>query len=183
MKVSNTRPSPTDDPYYPEQFCSPTIKPQQQLATQTIATGNPHRRHQIEDFTVTRPADSTSFAQEPLLNSLLTTIEKIGISHDFPAIQVIKFDGSPQNFPVFRQRFKQMVLSKPLDESTKMSRLLQLLEGAPLNAVRRYETLPDGLNQAMKLLEDRFGKPCQIVRACVDALMKGPTIARFAKIR
>ena len=70
-----------------------------------------------------------------------------------------------------------MVQSKPLDDQTKMSRLLQLLEGALLNAVKRYETLPDGLAKAMKLLEDRFGRPCQIVRACVDTLTKGPMIA------
>ena len=62
-----------------------------------------------------------------------------------------------------------------------MSRFLQLLEGAPLNAVKRYETLPDGLAQAMKLLEDRFGRPCQIVRACVDNLTKGPMIAPNGK--
>ena len=29
----------------------------------------------------------------------------------------------------------------------------------------------------MKLLEDRFGRPCQIVCACVDSLTKGPMIA------
>lgn len=29
----------------------------------------------------------------------------------------------------------------------------------------------------MKLLEDRFGRPCQIVRACVDSLTKGLVIA------
>ena len=70
-----------------------------------------------------------------------------------------------------------MIRSKPLDESTKMSRLLQLLEGAPLSAVKRYETIPGGLDQAMKLLEERYGQQCQIVRACVDSLTKGPIIA------
>jgi hypothetical protein len=130
-----------------------------------------------EDVTVPQPTGSTPFVQDSLVSSLVTTIEKIGISHDFPTIQIMKFDGSPQNFPVFRKTFEQLVLSKPLNEWTKMSRLLQLLDGAPLNAVKRYETIPGGLTQAMKLLEDRFGRPCQIVRACVDSLTKGPMIA------
>ncbi|CAB4040210.1 Hypothetical predicted protein [Paramuricea clavata] len=85
--------------------------------------------------------------------------------------------GQEDNFAVFRQRFEQLVQSKPLDKSTKMSCLLQLLDGAPLNAVKRYKMIPGGLTQAMKLLEDRFGRPCQIVRACVDSLTKGPMIA------
>ncbi|XP_028404013.1 uncharacterized protein LOC114526628 [Dendronephthya gigantea] len=58
-----------------------------------------------------------------------------------------------------------------------MSRLLQLLEGPPLEAVRRYEAVTGGLTKALKLLEDRYSQPCQIVRACVDTLTKSPNIA------
>ena len=78
--------------------------------------------------------------QDLFFSTLATTIEKIGIPHDFPTIQIQKFNGSPQNFPVFRQRFEQMIQSKPLDESTKMSRLLQLLEGALMKR-KSYMTL------------------------------------------
>ena len=121
------------------------------------------------------PADSTNTST--LLNTLVSTMEKIGFSHDLPAIEIRKFDGSPQHFPVFCHLFEQMINSKPVDESVKMSRLLQLLEGPPLEAVRRYEAVTGGLTKALKLLEDRYGQPCQIVRACVDTLTKGPNIA------
>ena len=57
-----------------------------------------------------------------------------------------------------------------------MFRLLQLLEGPPLDAVRRYEAVDGGLTKALKLLEERYGQPCQIVRACVDTLTKGASI-------
>ena len=167
----------------PTGFQSPT-KPHRQLANPIRTnytndpTNNRKERYQNQDSVAfPQPIGSTPYVQEPLLSSLVKTIEKIGTSHDFPAIEIVIFDGSPQNFPVFRQRFEQMVQSKPFDEPTKMSRLLQLLKGAALNAVKRYETLSDGLSQAMKLLEDRFGRPCQIVRACVDTLTKGPMIA------
>ena len=43
-------------------------------------------------------------------------------------------------------------------------------------AVQRYESVRGGLEKALKVLQERFGRPCQIVRACVDSLIKGPAI-------
>ena len=116
-------------------------------------------------------------ANETLLTTIASTMEKISMSQDLPAIQIQKFDGSPERFPVFRQRFYQTVESKPLDEPAKMTRLLQFLEGPALKTVQRYKSVPGGLAKALEVLRDRFGRPCQIVRACVDTLTKGPAIA------
>ena len=66
-----------------------------------------------------------------------------------------------------------MVDSKALHEPTKTARLIQFLEGTALLAVQRYESVPGGLTKA---LQDRFGQPFKVVRACVDALIKGPVI-------
>ncbi|CAB4011609.1 Leucine-rich repeat SHOC-2, partial [Paramuricea clavata] len=154
--IKQTHQFPTDAPAYPEPLCylPPATKSQRQSASPTHAknTSDVNRRlWNQEDVTVPQPTGSTPFVQNSLLSSL--------------------------SFPVFRQRFEQLVQSKLLDKSTKMSCLLQLLDGAPLNAVKRYKTIPGGLTRVMKLLEDRFGRPCQIVRACVDSLTKGPMIA------
>ena len=108
---------------------------------------------------------------------IATTTEKINADRGLPAMQVLKFDGSPENYPVFRRRFHQMVDSKALDEPTKMARLIQFLEGPALLAVQRYESVPGGLTKALQVLQDRFGQPFKVVRACVDALIKGPVIA------
>ena len=70
-----------------------------------------------------------------------------------------------------------MVESKALDEQTKMARLLQFLEGPALRAVQRYETVPAGLAKSLEVLQNRFGQPSKIVRACIDTLTKGPAIA------
>ena len=94
-----------------------------------------------------------------------------------PVMQVLKFDGSPENYPVFRQRFHHMVDSKALDERTNIARLIQFLEGPALLAAQRYESVPDSLTKALQVLQDRFGQPFEVVRACVDALIKGPVIA------
>ena len=36
--------------------------------------------------------------------------------------------------------------------------------------------MPGGLAKALKTLEERFGQPFQVVRACVESLTKGPAI-------
>ena len=112
-----------------------------------------------------------------LLAMIAATMEKMNADHGLPALQVVKFDGSPENYPMFRQRFRQMVEWKVLDEPTKMARLLQFLDDPALLVVQRYESVPGGLAKALQVLQDRFGQPFKIVRACVDTLVKGPVIA------
>ena len=64
---------------------------------------------------------------------IASTTEKMNADRGLPAMQVLKFDGSPENDPVFRKRFHPMVDSKASDEPTKMARLIQFVEGpAPL---------------------------------------------------
>ena len=126
---------------------------------------------------VWRPPPAPLPSSENLLAMIATTMEKMNADRGLPAMQVLKFDGSPENYPVFRQRFHQMVESKALDEPTKMARLIQFLEGPALFAVQRYESVPGGLTKALQVLQDRFGQPFKVVRACVDALIKGPVIA------
>ena len=41
----------------------------------------------------------------------------------------------------------------------------------------RYEAVPGGSAKSLENLQNRFGKPFKIVRACIDTLTKGPTIA------
>ena len=56
--------------------------------------------------------------------------------------------------------------------------VVPLHHSAPgLSAVQRYESVPGGLAKALQVLQDRFGQPFKIVRACVDNLVKGPVIA------
>ena len=66
--------------------------------------------------------------------------------------------------------------SRSLDDAVKMTRLLQFLEGPALAAVQRYETIPGGLDKALKVLEERFGRPYQVVKACIETMTKGPVI-------
>ena len=74
---------------------------------------------------------------ENLLAMIATTMEKMNADHGSPVMQVVKFDSSPEKYPVFSRRFNQMVGSKALDEPTKMTQLIQLLEGPALLVVQQ----------------------------------------------
>ena len=40
-----------------------------------------------------------------------------------------------------------------------------------------FEGVPGGLSKALKMLEQRFGQPHVVTKACVDALVEGPNIS------
>ena len=122
------------------------------------------------------PTERPEPTSESLLASIVETIDRMSTTSDLPHVKVVRFDGSPEKYLTFRQRFKQLVETKPLDDAIIMTRLLQFLDGPALAAVQHYETIPGGLQKALKVLEDRFGRPYHVVKACVEAMTKGPVI-------
>ena len=63
---------------------------------------------------------------ERFLATITATMEKMSANQGLPPLLVLKFNGSPERYPLFRQRFHQMMESKALNEQTKMARLLKL---------------------------------------------------------
>lgn len=129
-----------------------------------------------DDSHESKPPKGTTPTGESLLTTIIATMDKMSTAHDLPTVQVVKFDGSPEKYLTFRLRFKQFVESRALDNAVKMTRLIQFLEGPALDAVRHYETIPNGLQKALKVLDDKFGRPYHVVKACVEAMTKGPVI-------
>ena len=106
-----------------------------------------------------RPLPTPQPVSGNLLAMIATTMEKINADHGVPALKVVKFDGSPENYPMSRQRFHQMVESKAFDEPTKMARLLQFLHGPALLAVQRYESVPGGLQRHSEFFKTTLVNP------------------------
>ena len=69
-----------------------------------------------------------------------------------------------------------MVLSQNLTEAQKKSRLFQFLDGKARQAVSGFEGVPSGLTKAMSILEEQFGQPHIVAKACVDVLIQGSNI-------
>ena len=155
-----------------------TVKPRIQDNGQSQPADPP--TEETPCLTSTNRCTATPSAAGSIMNdslvAIMSSMEKMSAAYDLPHVQVQKFDGSPENYPAFRQRFKQLVETRPLSDAVKMTRLLQFLNGPALTAVQRYEPMPGGLAKALKTLEERFGQPFQVVRACVESLTKGPAI-------
>ena len=98
------------------------------------------------------------------------------LSHT-PPMEVTKFAGDPREYWRLITRFKDQVLSQPVSESKKLSRLMQYLDGKAKEAVEEYEGMGDGaLQEALSVIETRFGQPYMIVEASIGSLVKGPNI-------
>ena len=96
-----------------------------------------------------------------------------------PKSEIIKFDGSARNFQRFLTSFDHNIGSKPIDESAKLTYLIQYCEGKARSLIEDCVMMdPDqGYAEARHLLRKEYGKPHEIARSCIDSLTKGPAIA------
>ena len=100
------------------------------------------------------------------------------LSHT-PPIELIKFTEDPKDYIRFATRFRDQVLSQPMQESKMLSRLMQYLDGKAKEAVERYEGMgPGALAEGLNVLKTRFGQPYMIVDALIYSVdSEGPSIA------
>lgn len=117
------------------------------------------------------------------MKDISTTQHKLAYNQNLPRIQFQKFGGVPAEFPLFKQRFQRIVMSREdMDDGSKMTRLLQCLAGEAKQAVASLETATNGVHQALQILEQRYGRPCMIVNSVINSLVKGPFISASDKI-
>ena len=116
-------------------------------------------------------------ATETMMARLTTSIDSIVTKSSLPPLDVVKFSGNPCEYFRFKSRFEEMVDTQNISEAQKMSRLLQFLDGPARSAVAGFEGVPGGLGKALKMLQQRFGQPHIVAKACVDALVDGPNIS------
>ena len=104
--------------------------------------------------------------------------EAIANTAHTPSIEITKFSGDPKEYTRFITRFCDQVLSQPIHESRKLSRLIQYVEGAAKQAIEDYEGMGEGaLDDALNVLKLRFGQPYLIVNACIGDIVDGDSIA------
>ena len=114
---------------------------------------------------------------ETMVTKLTASIDSIVTKSNLPPLHVVKFSGNLCEYFRFRARFDEMVGTQNISETQKMSRLLQFLDGQARSAVAGFEGVPGGLLRALKMLQQRFGQPHVVAKACVDALVDGPNIS------
>ena len=123
---------------------------------------------------------SVSFATpgtKTMMARLTTSIDSIVTKSSLPPLDVVKFSCNPCKYFRFKSRFEGMVDTQNISEPQKMSRLLQFLDSPARSAVAGFKGVPGGLGKALKMLQQRFGQPHIVAKACVDALVDGPNIS------
>ena len=116
-------------------------------------------------------------ATESMVSRLTASIDSIVTRSSLPPLDLVKFPGDLCEYFRFKARFHEMVDSQNISEAQKMSRLLQFLDGQARRAVAGFEGVSGILSKALKMLEQRFGQPHVVTKACVDALVEGPNIS------
>ena len=104
-------------------------------------------------------------ATETMTARLTTSIDSIVTKSSLPPLDVVKFSGNPCEYFRFKSRFEEMVDTQNISEAHKMSRLLQFLDGSARSAVAGFEGVPGGLGKALKMLQQRFGRPHIVAKA------------------
>jgi hypothetical protein len=111
----------------------------------------------------------------------LNTIQQLAkalanLSHT-PPIEITEFTGDPKDYLRFVTQFRDQVLSQLIQESKKLSSLVQYLDGKVKEAVERYEGMGSGaLLEALSVLKIRFGQPYMIVDSFIVSIVKGPSV-------
>ena len=97
---------------------------------------------------------------------------------EMPRSSVPTFSGDPLSFREFCIAFQSDVGSRAVSPKIKLRKLADCCKGKAYTAIRPCFLMSpeEGYWSAWKILQERFGNPVQISRACVDALVDGPAI-------
>ena len=106
-----------------------------------------------------------------------TMLQRQGVPKPNPR----KFSGDPSQFPTFKKRIHDWIEEKGFTEREKISHLLNFVEGDAKDAIEHCETDDNGYEEAMDILEEKFGHPSKVVRSCLQKVTQGPRIDKGDK--
>lgn len=114
--------------------------------------------------------------QAQVIKGQNTTVERLTSNLDLPKREFLCFDGNPTTYLRFIKNFEVNVESRVLDETIKLSYLIQHTSGAARQAIENCVIYPAnvGYNKAKEILRKNFGQKHNIVRAFIEKVVRGP---------
>ena len=102
---------------------------------------------------------------------------KLVASLNMPKVELQTFDGNPLQYWSFMRLF-QTTVSSDLDDTSKLTRLLQYTTGKAKRAIQGCAIMEpaDGYTEALRLLKARFGSNDAITNAWVTKIVEGSPI-------
>ena len=97
---------------------------------------------------------------------------------NLPNRPIVKFDGTPVKYHGFIRSFKSTVARYTDDPVTLLTYLISYCEGEAAEAIERCAILEpfEGYEEALRILERRFGEPHVIARTAINELTQGPLL-------
>ncbi|XP_028390985.1 uncharacterized protein LOC114515863 [Dendronephthya gigantea] len=93
-----------------------------------------------------------------------------------PKIEITRFDGSPLDWPRFWGQFTETVDKRSVAPVNKFAYLCGFLSPKVKTAIEGLPFTPEGYNRAKSILEDRYGKNSEVIKAYIKLIIDLPTI-------
>ena len=114
--------------------------------------------------------------QKQTFQSMASTIKQ-GFS--LPKPDISKFDGNPLDYWNFVCSFDNGIAKNALDDSERLSYLLQYCTGAARDAIKSCLALDSAVGYQRTLLEERFGHPYKIAAAHLNRITRGAPLKPY----
>ena len=97
---------------------------------------------------------------------------------NIPKVEIDKFTGHPLEYHTFISIFEEIVDSKPIEDSLKLSRLIAYTEGPAKEAIRGCSIVggAEGYKKAKEILKSRFGDDHLVSSEIINSLQNGDLV-------
>ena len=100
-----------------------------------------------------------------------------------PKLELSKFDGSPKNWLTFWDQFDSAIhLKENMSEVDKFSYLKSLLTDSAKDCISGLTQTKENYEQAIKLLQERYGNPQVLISAHMEALVALPRVKSMSHL-
>ena len=120
-------------------------------------------------FSVENKVDEATTAKVSDLHRLIDSI-------NLPSVELKPFNGDPLSFQAFITLFDDLVDSKSIDDSAKLSRLLHYCNGTAYAAIKNCILDPNGYQLARHILKKRFGDKHLIAQKIISDLKHSKSV-------
>lgn len=104
------------------------------------------------------------------------SVEKKESQAKLPKLIITKFNGAYQDWPRFWEQFRETVDKTSIDAVVKFAYLQELLEPKIRKSVEALPFTSEGYNRAKSILQERYGKQSEIIKAYTKHIFDLPKI-------
>ena len=112
-----------------------------------------------------------------------SSVQPSGVEAKLPKLVITKFNGTYQDWPRFWNQFRETIDKSSVSSVTKFSYLRELLDKKVKPEVEALPFTSEGYNRAKSILESKYGKESEIVKAYTKQILDLPHITMVAQMR